>query len=268
MFKPIFYAADKERKGGFWECALINPWNFYALSGDKINKIYDTTPTKSEELQKGDIMVFQPPKPEQLHGHIQMWDGEKWGSDFRQPANNFWPGPSYRSERPAYEFFRYFMVLTFILIGLVNAQNHNIDNAKDMLNTLYESTVFSSIFFDYRDKNVTSEYFTFEMVNLLYLEGKCQIKTGEICKLNWDFLCVCQDNSDMFSVTFETISIEPIQILAKITDIGNRSEILFNFIEEGERLKISDLIIDGVGSLKRILQMPFIENHDNENRDK
>jgi hypothetical protein len=39
-FKKVFYEAD--RSGELWErVSLINPWNFYALSGDKINKIYD-----------------------------------------------------------------------------------------------------------------------------------------------------------------------------------------------------------------------------------
>jgi hypothetical protein len=41
-FKNLFEMANKEGKGKLWERAsLINPWNFYALSGDKLNKIYD-----------------------------------------------------------------------------------------------------------------------------------------------------------------------------------------------------------------------------------
>jgi hypothetical protein len=41
-FKKLFYRADKGKKGELWErVSLINPWNFYALSEDKINKIHD-----------------------------------------------------------------------------------------------------------------------------------------------------------------------------------------------------------------------------------
>lgn len=57
-----------------------------------------------KDFQIGDIVVFQPPYPEQMYGHIQMWDGLNWGSDFRQ--NNFYPSSQYRTN-PMYEIFRY-----------------------------------------------------------------------------------------------------------------------------------------------------------------
>jgi hypothetical protein len=70
---------------------------------------YEKLDAIPKEYQIGDIMVFEPPYPksDKIHGHIQMWDGTKWGSDFRQPANDFWPGPGYRKEKPKHEFFRY-----------------------------------------------------------------------------------------------------------------------------------------------------------------
>jgi len=41
-FKNLFYKYDDDKKSGeFWELvSLINPWHFYALSGEKIDKLY------------------------------------------------------------------------------------------------------------------------------------------------------------------------------------------------------------------------------------
>jgi hypothetical protein len=39
-FKNLFYRADKEGGGKLWECvSYANPWNFYGLSEEKIDKI-------------------------------------------------------------------------------------------------------------------------------------------------------------------------------------------------------------------------------------
>jgi hypothetical protein len=54
--------------------------------------------------QAGDIAVIQPPKGE-THGHIQGHDGTNWISDFVQ--KEFWPGPSFRKDKPAYVIYRY-----------------------------------------------------------------------------------------------------------------------------------------------------------------
>ncbi len=48
---------------------------------------------------KGDIAVFQPPDKEHEHGHIQMYNGKIWVSDFKQEGKDgFWPGPAYRQQ--------------------------------------------------------------------------------------------------------------------------------------------------------------------------
>jgi hypothetical protein len=196
-------------------------------------------------------------------GHIQMWDGKKWGSDFEQPADDFWPGKSYRANKPCYSFFRYFMILIFILIGLGHAQDPGIDKAKCLLDTLYGSLILNGRFFDtgfdYGNKDVTSKYFSSEMVELLLSERNCNKETGEICRLDWNVLCDCQDMTDKFSITFKVKSVKPIQILAKITDVGNTSELQFNFIVENEMIKISDIIRTGKHSysLKKLLLKPF-----------
>jgi hypothetical protein len=83
-----------------------NSARYYAPTLERIG--YTKIDPIPEDYQIGDIMVFDPPYPEKcIHGHIQMWDGEKWGSDFRQMANDFWPGSGYRKEKPKHEFFRY-----------------------------------------------------------------------------------------------------------------------------------------------------------------
>ncbi|MBS0425483.1 MAG: CHAP domain-containing protein [Proteobacteria bacterium] len=54
--------------------------------------------------QKGDIVVLQPPKG-QSAGHIQIYNGKIWESDFKQ-SGDIYPGPTYRKEKVAYEIYR------------------------------------------------------------------------------------------------------------------------------------------------------------------
>jgi hypothetical protein len=54
--------------------------------------------------EKGDIVVFRPVKHGNQAGHIQGYDGKGWVSDFVQTG--FWPGPTYRKEKPAYVVYR------------------------------------------------------------------------------------------------------------------------------------------------------------------
>ena len=54
---------------------------------------------------KGDIAVIQPTKSGNRSGHIEGYDGKDWISDFIQTG--FWPGSSYRKERPGYVIYRY-----------------------------------------------------------------------------------------------------------------------------------------------------------------
>jgi hypothetical protein len=54
--------------------------------------------------QLGDIAVIQSTS-ESLPGHIEGFDGANWVSDFVQAA--FWPGPSFRNEKPAYVVYRW-----------------------------------------------------------------------------------------------------------------------------------------------------------------
>lgn len=62
---------------------------------------------------KGDIAVIQgysggksDPKTGIPYGHIQMYNGSIWISDFKQ-YNGFWPGRGYRDNQPPFEIFRW-----------------------------------------------------------------------------------------------------------------------------------------------------------------
>lgn len=56
--------------------------------------------------RKGDVVVMQPTSdPQHPEGHIAMYDGKQWVSDFKQ--QDFWPGPGYRKERPGYVIYRH-----------------------------------------------------------------------------------------------------------------------------------------------------------------
>jgi hypothetical protein len=54
---------------------------------------------------KGDIRVFQSYPGGGVHGHINMYNGNQWISDFRE--NGFWPGPGYREYKPSFGIFRW-----------------------------------------------------------------------------------------------------------------------------------------------------------------
>jgi hypothetical protein len=139
----------------------------------------------------------------------------------------------------------------------VSVKNPTVDDAQRLLDTLYGSFVFNDIYFDYGNKDLTSKYFSAKMVELLLLENKCKIETGEICNINWGIICACQDMSNEYSVTFKTKSVKPVQISAHITDIGLDTELQFNFIVENGMMKISDIIEDGKLSLKELLSSPL-----------
>ncbi len=54
--------------------------------------------------EKGDIMVIEPYKGGNPAGHIQMYNGKQWISDFFQ--RTLYPGPGYREFQPSYKIFR------------------------------------------------------------------------------------------------------------------------------------------------------------------
>lgn len=55
-------------------------------------------------FQAGDVAVIQPitGHPD---GHMCMFDGSNWISDFKQ--HSLYPGPAYRNAKPIYKIYRY-----------------------------------------------------------------------------------------------------------------------------------------------------------------
>ncbi|MCD6661159.1 MAG: hypothetical protein LT105_13430, partial [Lentimicrobium sp.] len=54
---------------------------------------------------KGDIRVFQNYEGGSKHGHINMFNGNQWVSDFYE--NGFWPGRGYRENNAAFTIYRW-----------------------------------------------------------------------------------------------------------------------------------------------------------------
>jgi hypothetical protein len=65
---------------------------------------FKPVPEDGYTVQLGDIAVIQSTS-ESVPGHIEGFDGTNWVSDFVQQA--FWPGPSFRKEKPAYVVYRW-----------------------------------------------------------------------------------------------------------------------------------------------------------------
>lgn len=59
----------------------------------------------SYQHQAGDVGIIQP-IAHQPDGHMTMFNGSNWVSDFVQ-NHGIYPGPSYRSAQPAYAIYRY-----------------------------------------------------------------------------------------------------------------------------------------------------------------
>ena len=53
---------------------------------------------------KGDVVVIQPYRGGNVSGHITMFDGKKWVSDFIQL--DMWAGPGYRTAKPNHIILR------------------------------------------------------------------------------------------------------------------------------------------------------------------
>ena len=56
-------------------------------------------------LNAGDIVVIQPITGHR-HGHVAMYNGTKWVSDFKQ-SNGLYPSESYRKFKPTFVIYRH-----------------------------------------------------------------------------------------------------------------------------------------------------------------
>ncbi|HAT6802933.1 TPA: hypothetical protein JAN03_13020 [Citrobacter freundii] len=57
-----------------------------------------------ESPQAGDVIVIQPYAGGNPSGHMAIFDGSEWYSDFRQ--RDMWAGPGYRAAKPTYIIYR------------------------------------------------------------------------------------------------------------------------------------------------------------------
>ncbi|HBR7307440.1 TPA: hypothetical protein ACV5EY_001433 [Klebsiella aerogenes] len=55
-------------------------------------------------ILRGDVAVIQPYAGGNPSGHMTMYDGKQWISDFTQ--RSMYPGPSYRRLQPAFKVYR------------------------------------------------------------------------------------------------------------------------------------------------------------------
>jgi hypothetical protein len=65
---------------------------------------------QTTDFQRGDIAVIQPLGGKHPEGHMCMFDGERWISDFAQThgagIDGMYPGPQYRLHKPSYKIYR------------------------------------------------------------------------------------------------------------------------------------------------------------------
>ena len=65
--------------------------------------------TPHNSFLAGDVAVIQPIAGHP-HGHMAMFNGKIWISDFRQ-WHGFYPGPSYRKLKPPYKIYRISLIV-------------------------------------------------------------------------------------------------------------------------------------------------------------
>jgi hypothetical protein len=68
-------------------------------------KVVQTRADSTYLQRAGDVAIIQPIS-KSPYGHMTMFDGTYWISDFKQ-LYGLYPGPTYRSERPPYAIYRF-----------------------------------------------------------------------------------------------------------------------------------------------------------------
>lgn len=117
--KAVSYLVDHAEEGSVHKCAryvrlaMMDGGRLKLKSWPVSAKEYGATlkhagflalPISSCTPTKGDVCVFQPCKGTSAAGHIQMFTGEDWCSDFIQ--NGFWPSSHYERGNASYAIYR------------------------------------------------------------------------------------------------------------------------------------------------------------------
>lgn len=88
------------------------PSAYQYVSNGQLKAMGYTQIAPGSQWQIGDVLVMNSLKPKRPHGHIQIWDGKNWVSDFVQ--NSFTP---YSTVRPPYSLWRDAMYLNGASVG-------------------------------------------------------------------------------------------------------------------------------------------------------
>lgn len=84
----------------------IDPHPLYAKDyGPYLTRAgFESISANGYKATKGDIVVIQSYAAKDPAGHIAMYDGTRWVSDFKQ--RDIWAGPGYRIHKPAMQVYR------------------------------------------------------------------------------------------------------------------------------------------------------------------
>jgi hypothetical protein len=105
----------KERCAAYTANAISNPaggglplaTTKYAKNFGPLLEHAGFQPVTDGTVQKGDVAVVQPYPGGNQAGHMDMYDGSHWVSDFHQTGDTPYPGPGYRRNQPDYTIYRY-----------------------------------------------------------------------------------------------------------------------------------------------------------------
>jgi hypothetical protein len=78
--------------------------------GRSLESVGFKAPPASPNAAAGDVVIIQSITGHP-HGHMAMFNGAIWISDFKQP-HGLYPGPSYRKLKPSFTVYRHFLMMT------------------------------------------------------------------------------------------------------------------------------------------------------------
>ena len=85
------------------------------LTNKQFKAISDTD-VETGSFAKADVVVIQPYEGGSSHGHMAMFSGTAWISDFEQ--SDMWGGPGYRKAKPDHAVYRYSPDATALISAL------------------------------------------------------------------------------------------------------------------------------------------------------
>jgi hypothetical protein len=84
---------------------LVHHTSAKDYGGSLVKVSFAAQPPTLHSYLPGDVVVIQPIEGHP-HGHMAMFNGTIWISDFKQ-RHGLYPGPSYRRLKPPFKTFRY-----------------------------------------------------------------------------------------------------------------------------------------------------------------